>query len=140
MYFIIGAIAIVGGFVLTKMNIFSDGIIVGSMLGCILLLNGLYRLLVTGKSKLIFSKTDDALYRVSLMGRKKLIALSNIYDIITVSENMSHTYQVTNGKQPSANGIPITSFITNKLSDTPRGAFLKEQILPMLHSFLALGA
>lgn len=136
-HLISGIVLLIAGTILSLSKTWKEGIYFGILFGGILILNGLYRLLIEGKTKLIFSKTDDVLYRITPLGKQKKIALSNIYDIITVSENYSFVYAITNKLKANSKSIDITTFIDKKRQQKPEFIFLEEVILLKLQQFLS---
>ena len=135
-YIFLGVALMIAGFILTGFKILNEAVYVGLIFGGILLIAGLYRRLIKNKAKLVFDKPDDAVFKISPTGRKKLIALSNVYEIITVSENMSYDYELTNKDKPSAKNIPITSFITERRRKRPETGFLEGTIIPAVESMI----
>ena len=129
-YIILGVALMIAGFIL------NEAVYVGLIFGGILLIAGLYRRLIKNKTKLVFDKPGDAVFKISPLGKKKLIALSNVYEIITVSENMSYDYELTNKNKPSAKNIPITSFITGRRQKRPETGFLEGTIIPAVESMI----
>jgi len=137
-HLIAGAVAIIAGIVITALHIWKDAVGAGIVFGSILILNGLYRLLIEGKTKIELSKNEDALYKITPLGKRKKIALSNIYDIITSSENNSYTYDVTNKAKASAKSIPLTSFIDKSRQKKEEVIFMENEIIPAVHAFIGL--
>nr|WP_294779657.1 hypothetical protein [uncultured Flavobacterium sp.] len=135
-YFIFGAIIAIADIVLHILNLFSMGL--GLFVGAFSISLGIYKLFITDKTLLIFDKSDDSLIKVTPLGRKKLIDLSNIYSIITVSENMCYTYELTNKRNASKKSIPISNFVTRKNQDQQNIMFLETEIIPSLELFLNL--
>ncbi len=136
LYFIIGIAAIVFDISSIIFHFFEVGF--GFFAGIVLILAGLHKVLFKSKIILIFNKPENALYKITPLGKKKLTELSNIYSIIIVSENMSYSYEVTNKENPSKKSIPITDFITNKTKNYPNVAFLETQIIPHIESLVNL--
>jgi len=137
-YIILGIALIIGGFILAVLKIYEEAVFVGYIIGGLLLIMGLYRWFVKSKTRLVFDKQNDAVFKISPMGKTKLIALSNVYNIITVSENMSFSYELTSRSKPSAKSIPITSFITGRRQKRPEIIFLEDTIIPAVREMIHL--
>jgi hypothetical protein len=135
-YFIIAAILMIGGFVAQQFFSLQDATVIGSLLGLIPLSIGSYRLLLKNKIKLLFDKRDDALYKISPLGKKKLIAISNIYDITVWNEDMSFGYALTHKDKPGAKHIEITSFITKGRQKKEEVIFLEATIIPAVETMI----
>jgi hypothetical protein len=134
----IGIAVLITGIVVSVFSIWKDGIYLGMFFSSVLFIVGLYRLLIQNKTVLEFDKLTDSLYKTNPLGKKKKIALSNIYDIITVSEYSSYTYDITFKDKPSAKSIEITACISESMLTNPEIVFLESELLPMLFSFLQL--
>jgi hypothetical protein len=134
----IGFACLVIGIIVSSFSIWKDGIYLGLFFGSIFILTGLYRLLILHKTVLEFNTLTDGLYKTTPLGEKKLIALSNIYDIITASEYSSYTYDVTFKDKPGAKSIEITACIGESSLSNPEIVFLQNEIIPSLIHFLQL--
>jgi hypothetical protein len=126
------------GAVVSAFSIWKDGIYLGLFFGSILIFTGLYRLLIQHKTVLEFNTLTDGLYKTTPLGKKKLIALTNIYDIITASEYSSYTYDLTFKDKPGAKSIEITACIGESVLSKPEIVFLESEIIPTLIHFLRL--
>jgi hypothetical protein len=137
-YLLLGTVLIMLGVGLTTAGLWADGMGVGLMLGGIIIIKGCYDLLIRNKIRLEFNKHEDALYRTTPLGKRKKVALSNIYDIINVHENGSYSYELTRKDRAGAKSIPVTTFITERSRSRPEIAFLENELVPLLVAFLQL--
>lgn len=128
----LGAALFISGIIISALSIWKDGIYFGVLFGGMFLIYGLYLLLIKTKTQIEFNKKDDALYKKTPFGKTKKITLSNIYDIITVSENGCYAYGVTSKSRPGAKSIEITSFIDRKRLQKPEVQFLEQELIPLL--------
>ncbi len=135
---VIGIASLVIGLFVSLFSIWKDGVYLGLIFGSICIIVGLYRLLIKNKTVLEFDRLTDGLYRTTPLGKKKIIALSNIYDIITMSEYSSYTYDITHKDKPSAKSIEITACISENILSNPEIVFLKSELIPTLINFLQL--
>lgn len=126
------------GVALSACGIWRDSIYFGILFGGIFIVNGLFRILIEGKTQIEFNKQDDSLYKMTPFAKKKKIALSNIYNIAISSKSDSYTYNVTSISKPGAKAIEISSYISNDRVSKPEIIFLENEIIPTLIAFLQI--
>jgi hypothetical protein len=138
-HFSLGIIILGAAVILFTTGIFKKGLLIGVFVSALLFLNGLYRSRIKNKTTLIFDKKDDALYKITPTGKKKLLALHKIYCITAISENRYYYYTVIHKKKSSVKRIPITPFIQSKNQSNPEIRFLEMEIIPQIELFLNFG-
>ncbi|MFT3701402.1 MAG: hypothetical protein QM802_03490 [Agriterribacter sp.] len=74
---------------------------------------------------------DDAIYSTTLLGKRKLIPISDIYDMITYAEvHSNYSYALTKISKASAAPVMISSFISTKRKSKPEFIFLEQSLFP----------
>ena len=136
--FILGVVIVITSFLLSHFNICKEALHIGFLIACLLFITGLYAFYITNKTTLFFTKTDDALYKSTPLGKKKIGVLHNSENIITKSKRTSFKYVLLSKKKKSAKEIPVTAPIQNKKQNSPEVRFLEMEIIPLLKTFLEL--
>jgi hypothetical protein len=137
---ILGLIIIITGLLLSHFNICKEALLIGSFFSFIPIIIGLYTFYITSKTTLIFNKTDNSLYKITPLGKKKIGILNKTEKIITKSKRNSFQYILINKKNKSLKQIPVTARIKNKNQNSPEVRFLEMEIIPVLKMFLELNS
>ncbi|MFD2941316.1 hypothetical protein [Flavobacterium notoginsengisoli] len=131
----IGIFILVLGF---SFSDFKEGIFISLILSVSIIFNTYYISNIKNKTRFIFDKTEDAFYKTTPFGKKKIIKLSNATDISTKSGSNSFTYILHFKKNTIIRTIRLTASIKNKNQSNPEVRFLEMEIIPQLESFLNL--
>jgi len=135
LYFLLAIIILALGITMPA-AVFKPGVFIALPLSCILFVKSTYRVLVKNKTRLIFDKQNDALYAVNPLGKRKLLALSTIIELISISENTNYCYVLTKIKNGRIKNIPITTSIIDKNQNNPEVRFLEMEMIPIITAFL----
>ncbi|MDR6763895.1 hypothetical protein J2Y38_004119 [Flavobacterium sp. 2755] len=135
-----GILVLASGFVLSHLSDFNIGFIISILISAVLIFNGIYKFMIKNKTTFIFDKTDNALYKITLWGNKKVTSLNNVIDIISKSRAMSYHYVLTSKDSTKIKKIKLTASIKNENKSNPEVRFLEMEIIPQLESFLNLNS
>ncbi|WP_291143095.1 hypothetical protein [Flavobacterium sp. UBA7680] len=135
-----GILVLVSGSVLSHLSDFKIGFIFSILISAVLIFNGIYKFVIKNKTTFIFDKTENALYKITLWGKKKMISLNNVIDIVSKSGSMSYHYVLTSKENKKIKKIKLTSSIKNENKSNPEVRFLEMEIIPQLESFLNLNS
>ncbi|MCP2028817.1 hypothetical protein L1276_003988 [Flavobacterium sp. HSC-32F16] len=136
--FFLGIIILVLGIAASHINDFKIGFLLSILVSAILFLNGIYRWKIKNKTIFLFDKTDDAFYKITPLGKKKIINLSNITGIISKSGSWNFNYILTAQNKTSIKKLYLTNDIKNENQSNPEIRFLEMEIIPKLESFFNL--
>ena len=136
LYSFLAILILVLGITISALAIFKPAIFIAVPLSCFLVGSSTYRLLVKNKTQHVFDKKNDALYAITPLGKRKLITLSTIIDLIPISGNSNYRYVLTKIKKGRTKNIPITTLIIDKDQNNPEVRFLEMEIIPQITAFL----
>ncbi len=135
-----GILVLTSGSVLSHLSDFKIGFVFSVLLSATLVLNGIYKFKIKSKTTFIFDKTDNAFYKITRLGKKKITSLNNVSDIISKSSAMNYHYILMYTKNNRFKKIKLTSNIKNDNQTNPEVRFLEMEIIPQLESFLNLNS
>lgn len=135
-----GILVLASGFVLSHLSDFKIGFIISILISAVLIFNGIYKFMIKNKTTFIFDKTENALYKITLWGKKKVASLNNVIDIVSKSRSMSYHYVLTSKDNTKIKKIKLTASIKNENKSNPEVRFLEMEIIPQLESFLNLNS
>lgn len=136
--FILGIIVLIPGISVFHINNFKIGLILSLILSAMMFLNGIYKWRIKDKTTFLFDKTDNAFYNIDPLGKRKIIELSNLLEIITKSGSRNFNYILIGKKNNVVKRIYLTNNIKNESQTNPEVRFLEMEIIPQLESFLNL--
>lgn len=103
-----------------------------------LIINCVYSSLILNKTTFLFDKNNDALYRITPLGKKKITSLSEILNVFSKSRSNSFHYILTAKEQKTIKIIQLTQRIKYSDIDNPEVRYLQMVIFPHLELFLDL--
>lgn len=139
-HILLGITMIIVGISLSYFNVWNEGKPLGLLFGGIMTVIGLNKLLFESRTIIELNKFDDALYKINPFRKKKITALSNIYNVITVGENGSYTFHFTKKDNASAKSIVISTFIDKSSFLKPEIVYLENEIIPTIIDFLQINS
>ncbi|MCD9577270.1 hypothetical protein [Flavobacterium soyae] len=135
---VLGILVLTAGFALSHLHNFKIGFILSILISAVLVFNGIYKFRIKNKTTFIFDKTDGAFYKITQLGKKKIISLNNVSDIISKSRSMNYHYSLLSVDNTRIKKIKLTADIKNENRTNPEVRFLEMEIIPQLESFLNL--
>lgn len=136
--FILGVIILALGVSSSHLIELRGGLFISFLITTFIFLNGIYRWKIKNKTTLLFDKTDGALYRITPLEKKKIIAFNSILSITTKSRSLHFNYILTVKNKTLIKNIYLTDDIKVENQNNPEVRFLEMEIIPQLESFLNL--
>ena len=126
------------GIFASHINNFKSGLIFSIIISLFTIINGIYKWKVKDKTTFLFDKTDDAFYKIDPLGKRKIIELSSLLEIVTKSGSLNFNYILIGKKKNLTKRIYLTNNIKNENQTNPEIRFLEMELIPKLESFLDL--
>lgn len=134
----LGILILALGAVASNLQNLKSGIVLSILISLGLLIHGIYILKVRNKTTFVFDKIENAFFKITPFGKRKITSLDNIIDIITKSGSSNFSYILTVQNNNSIKKIYLTATIKNESQSNPEVRYLEMQIIPQLESFLNL--
>lgn len=135
---ILGTIILAAGIFTSHLDNHKSVLILSILLSAAIFLNGIYRWKIKNKTTFVFDRTNNALYKITFLGKKKITALSSITGITSKSGLWYFNYILIAENKTSTQKIYLTNDIKNENQSNPEIRFLEMEIIPKIEYFLNL--